>query len=79
MCLNKLCIDNENIFKEIISFVSSRLITLFMDMLIMYVGVSVLGQDDKIFKLISQVIVIIGNYLFSKIFVFKKSIKEKNI
>ena len=71
--------SNENIFKEITSFVGSRLITLFMDMLIMYVGVSVLGQDAKIFKLISQVIVIIGNYLFSKIFVFKKSIKEKNI
>jgi len=64
--------NNENIFKEITSFVGSRLITLFMDMLIMYIGVSILGQNDKIFKLTSQVIVIIGNYLFSKIFVFKK-------
>lgn len=65
--------NNENIFKEITSFVGSRLITLFMDMLIMYIGVSILGQNDKIFKLTSQVIVIIGNYLFSKIFVFKKT------
>lgn len=65
--------NNEKIFKEITSFVGSRLITLFMDMFIMYIGVSVLGQNDKIFKLISQVIVIVGNYLFSKIFVFKKS------
>lgn len=63
---------NENKLKEFGSFVGARLITLFMDMIIMYIGVSVLHGNDKILKLISQVIVIVSNYLFSKIFVFRK-------
>lgn len=65
---------NENLFKEISSFVGSRLVTLGMDMLIMFVGVTVLKGNDKILKLISQIVVIISNYLFSKIFVFKKQV-----
>ncbi len=63
---------NENKLKEFGSFVGARLITLFADMIIMYVGVSVLHGNDKILKLISQVIVIVSNYLFSKIFVFRE-------
>ena len=63
---------NEDILKEVSSFIGSRIITLIMDMLIMFIGVTLLNGNDKIFKLISQVIVIISNYLFSKIFVFKK-------
>ena len=43
-------------------------------MFIMFVGVTWLKGNDKIVKLISQVLVIIGNYVFSKVFVFKKKI-----
>ena len=63
---------SENISKEISSFVSSRVVTLLLDMLIMYVFVTLLHFNDKIFKLIVQVVVTIINYVFSKIFVFKK-------
>lgn len=63
---------NKNYKKELSSFVIARLITLFMDMLIMYIGVTVLKGNDKILKIISQIIIIISNYVFSKIFVFKK-------
>lgn len=62
--------ENDNIIKEGFKFFSSRVVTLLMDMLIMFVSVTVLGLNDKIFKLISQVIVIISNYIFSKLFVF---------
>ena len=62
---------NKNYTKEIGKFVGSRLITLFMDMAIMFVGVTLINGNDKIMKLISQIVVIISNYLFSKIFVFK--------
>ena len=58
--------------KEITSFVGGRVVTLLMDMLIMFVFVTVLHMNDKLFKLVSQVIVIIANYIISKIFVFKK-------
>ena len=63
---------NPNKLEEIIKFVSARLLTLLLDMFIMFVCVTILKFNDKISKLLSQVIIIISNYIFSKIFVFKK-------
>lgn len=63
---------NKNILKEILSFTSARVLTLLIDMLIMFVMVTTLGINDKISKLVCQVAVIILNYVFSKLFVFKK-------
>ena len=40
-------------------------------MLTMFILVSTLHINDKIGKIISQVFVIIGNYIISKLFVFK--------
>ena len=59
--------------KEGIKFILSRLTTLGLDMLTMFIIVSVLNINDRISKLVSQVIVIIGNYVISKFFVFKKN------
>lgn len=64
--------NEANQLKEISKFVTSRLATLFLDMIMMFIGVTCLHGNDKIVKLISQVLVIIGNYIFSKLFVFKK-------
>lgn len=58
--------------KEFVTFVGSRIITLLLDMFIMFIMVTVLQGNDKIAKLISQVVVIIGNYILSKLVVFKK-------
>ena len=63
---------NEKKLQEATKFVSSRITTLLLDMLVMWLGVTVLGFNDKIIKLISQVLIIIGNYVLSKLFVFKK-------
>ena len=63
---------SKDITKELTSFVGSRVATLLMDMLIMFVFVTVLHLNDKVFKLVSQVVVIVLNYVFSKLFVFKK-------
>ncbi len=63
---------NQNKKKEFINFVGSRILTLFMDMFIMFVGVTLLRGNDKIAKLISQIVVIIANYVLSKLFVFNK-------
>ena len=41
-------------------------------MAIMGIGVTLLHGNDKIMKLISQVLVIVGNYILSKVFVFRK-------
>ncbi len=63
---------NKNVKKEAITFVSSRILTLLMDMGIMFLTVTVFKMNDKIAKLISQVVITIANYIFSKLFVFKK-------
>ena len=57
---------------EASKFVLSRIVTLLMDMIIMWLGVIVLHGNDKIIKLLSQVVITVSNYIFSKIFVFKK-------
>ena len=64
--------SEKNKLKEVSKFVTSRLGTLILDMVIMFIGVTVLKFNDKIIKIISQVLVIIGNYVLSKLFVFKK-------
>lgn len=67
--------EENNKLKEASKFVLARVVTLVMDMVIMWLGVTVLHLNDKIIKLISQVVIIISNYIFSKIFVFKKEKK----
>lgn len=63
---------NPNIIKEIIAFVGARLLTLFMDMFLMFFLVTCMNVNDKISKLLVQCIVMVANYLFSKILVFRK-------
>lgn len=63
--------------QEAVAFYSSRLITLFMDMAIMFIMVTVSGQNDKLAKLVVQVVVTVANYIFSKLFVFHVSKKDK--
>ncbi|MBR1416539.1 MAG: GtrA family protein [Bacilli bacterium] len=63
---------NKNKLKEVSKFVSARVTTLLMDMFIMFLGVTILHFNDMISKIISQVVVIIANYIFSKLLVFNK-------
>lgn len=63
--------------KEMIKFYLSRLTTLVIDMLTMWILTSIIHINDKIAKLIVQVILVILNYIFSKLFVFKNSEKIK--
>ena len=64
--------SENNVKEEFPKFVSARIVTLLMDMLVMFVGVTVLHFNHKIMKLLAEVIVIVSNYIFSKLFVFKK-------
>lgn len=63
---------NKNYINEFISFTGSRVITLILDTLLMILFVKSLNMNDMIAKVIVQVVVIIGNYLISKLLVFKK-------
>lgn len=62
----------EIVFKELISFISVRLLTGFVDTAIMYVGVDLFKFNGLIMKILSNVIVLVSNYLGSKLFIFKK-------
>jgi len=63
---------NKMNLKEAFDFYLSRVSTLVLDMLLMYILVTKLSFNDKIIKLIVQIVVIILNYVLSKIFVFKE-------
>lgn len=65
--------NDPNMLKEGSRFFASRIGTLLMDMGTMFLLVTLMDMNDKIAKLIVQVIVTIGNYLFSKLLVFKDS------
>lgn len=68
--------ESDKILKEITSFVSARLITLGMEMVIMFIFVTWLGLNSDLWvafwSIFTQVVVILSNYVFSKLFIFKK-------
>ena len=67
-------------FKEMISFFLARVLSgIFCDVGTFAVMVSVLKINDIISKIVTQVMVVIVNYVLSKFFIFKKKNKqEKN-
>lgn len=60
---------------EMIKFYSSRVSTLLLDMLLMFVLVTLVGVNDMISKIIVQFVVIVANYVLSKLLVFKEDKK----
>lgn len=71
------------VLAEFGQFVSCRIATMVMDQVIIWLGISVLGPvisfssaNPQLWamgvKLFSQVIVIVSNYVFSKLLIFKK-------
>lgn len=71
-------VKNKSNIKECLNFYISRISTLLIDMIIMYIFVSRLKFDNKIVKLIAQVAIIILNYILSKFIVFKSSKEVEN-
>ena len=62
----------KNIVQEMSKFFGSRISVLFLEMLLMFIFVSMLGFNDKVMKVFVQVIVIASNYALSKWIVFTK-------
>ena len=57
---------------EIFHFVLARVVSLFADQAIIWLLVKKLGWYDMLCKLISNVVVVIMNYVFSKLVIFRK-------
>ncbi|MBR2397615.1 MAG: GtrA family protein [Clostridia bacterium] len=64
-----------DIVKEATKFVSGRLLTFVLDLAFVFIAVDVLKGSGPIWKLVSNVVVIILNYVISKFLVFTKKIK----
>ena len=62
----------QNILKEATEFVASRVATLILDILAMQLLGNILGIDLVVATIVSSVLVVVANYLFSKLFVFRK-------
>ncbi len=59
-------------FKECFSFFLFRVISLVFDMGIMYLLIDLLNINEMVSKVFSNIFVVIINYVFSKLFIFKK-------
>lgn len=64
--------ENSNIIKEFISFVGARVLSLLIEIAFMFIMVDLISINDRVAKIIVQFIIIVVNYIFSKIFVFKR-------
>ncbi len=62
----------KELLKEIISFFGCRAFTGVLDVAFMYITVDVFNLNDMIMKIISNIVVIVVNYIFSKLIIFKK-------
>lgn len=63
---------NPNILAEAGSFVGSRLITMLLGWLLNLLFVNVLGVPMIISTIVASVFVVVGNYIISKLLVFRK-------
>ena len=64
--------ESKKVVKELASFVGSRLFSLLVELGFMLLMTKVILINDKIAKVIVQFIVLVLNYLTSKLFVFRK-------
>ena len=75
---NKMCVFNsktngiKEALREVISFFAFRLVTFGFDQAIMLYTVDKLKWNAGLMKVISNIIVIILNFIFSKLIIFKK-------
>ena len=76
---NKLIVFNSKdlslkvITSEGSKFMMARVFSLFLDMAILFVMADIMKMNDLIVKIISNVIVIIVNYVLSKFLIFKNN------
>ena len=64
--------DKKVVMKETIGFFIARVISLGIDMGIIHLMIDVMKIHEIISKIVSNIVVIIVNYIFSKMFIFKK-------
>lgn len=62
---------------EMVKFFGARGVSLLLNMLVMFLGVDLLHGNDKAVKIAASVLVVIANYIFSKLFVFRNKGRQE--
>ncbi len=65
------------VIKEMSAFFLGRVGTLLMEEIVLWIGISLLKIHPLPVKIAGQVLVVIGNYVISKWFVFRKEEKQE--
>lgn len=63
---------NNQRLKEMVHFYLARIATLLIETIVLYILIDLMLINDAISKVFSNIIVIVLNYVFSKMFVFKR-------
>ena len=71
------CIKKQMI-GEIFSFLFWRILSLLIDFLILKNGIGIMNANAFWVKIVDNVIVVIANYLFSKVFIFENKTRPGN-
>lgn len=74
---NSISKTKEKMIQEICSFFFWRVLSLIIDFLILKVGIGIMNADAFWVKIVDNVIVVIANYLFSKVFVFNTKTQKE--
>jgi putative flippase GtrA len=74
---NDKAYDSEGVLRECGAFMVGRLGTLVLEEAVLWIGIDMLKINSIVMKIVTQVLVIIGNYVISKFFVFKKNCDEQ--
>lgn len=65
------CSNLHELVSEAMKFIGARLLTMVIEVGGVFLLVNIIGQDELIGKLETQVIVLVSNYIISKFLVFK--------
>lgn len=63
--------SSPHVIKELLLFVQFRLISLILEMLIMFVLIEMISFEPFASKIVTSVVVVIANYIFSKAVIFR--------
>lgn len=66
------CKSYKELIKEIMSFYGARLLTTVASAIIVYIFVDRMGFNNLLINLLTTIITVVLNYVFSKLFIFKK-------
>ena len=65
------------VVKEFTDFVTARILTLVMENMILFVMIDLLNIHNMLAKLVGQFVVIVSNYILSKLWIFRKKNDER--